>query len=138
MLHFATLVLALASTGGTPSASCNGADPTITDVTGARASSAGKANLFTFDVTVQNVGSKNQSGNVLQSVIVNLDGTKNGEKAIPPLKAGQKYTFPYDVQRAAGAGVGTTRVGLRFTMIAPPGISSEHCSANDDVARLVF
>jgi hypothetical protein len=130
--------LALASNGGTLGPSCNGADPKITDITAAQSSDTGNANRFTFNVTVQNLGSKNQSGNVLQSVIIVLDGTKNGEKGVPPLKARQKYTFAYDVMRAAGAGPGTTHVALRFKMITPAGTSSEDCATNNDVSRLVF
>jgi len=66
------LVLAFAANGATPGTSCNGADPAITDVTAAQSSGTGDANRFTIHVTVQNLGSKNQSGDVLQSVVFRL------------------------------------------------------------------
>jgi hypothetical protein len=87
---------------------------------------------YTLRVTVTNLGSSGQRSNVLQSVEIRLDGAKNGEKGLPPLAAGAKYTFPYDVQRATDAAASTTTVDLHLVMHQPSGVGAQDCSAAND------
>jgi hypothetical protein len=116
-------------------AACRGADPAITNVTTTKVSSEGLA-TYTLRVTVTNLGSSGQPGNVLQSVEIRLDGAKNGEKGVPPLAAGAKYTFPYDVKRATDAAAGTTKVDLHLVMHQPSGVGPQDCSAANDSLRV--
>ena len=116
-------------------AACQGADPAITNVKTTKISRAGLA-TYTLSVTVTNLGSSGQRPNVLQSVEIRLDGAKNGEKGVPPLAAGAKYTFPYDVQRAADAAAGTTKVDLHLVMHQPAGVGPQDCSAANDSQRV--
>jgi hypothetical protein len=74
----------------------------------------------------------------LQSVDIWLDGEKKAEKGLPPLAAGAKYTFPYDVQRAADAAAGTTKVDLHLVMHQPSGVIPQDCSASNDSQRVVI
>jgi hypothetical protein len=112
-------------------AACQGADPAITNVTTTNISSEGLT-TYTLMVTVTNLGSSGQRSNVLQSVQIRLDGSKNGEKGLPPLAAGAKYTFAYDVQRATDAAAGSTKVALRLVMHQPSGLGPQDCSAAND------
>ena len=91
---------------------------------------------YTLKVTVTNLGSSGQPSNVLQSVEIRLDGAKNGEKGVPPLAAGAKYAFSYDVRRAADAAAGTTKVDLHLVMHQPSGAGPQDCSAANDSARV--
>jgi len=91
---------------------------------------------YTLRVTVTNLGSSGQRSNVLQSVEIRLDRAKNGEKGVPPLAAGAKYTFPYDVQRATDAAAGTTTVDLHLVMHQPSGVGPQDCSAANDSQRV--
>jgi hypothetical protein len=116
---------------------CEGADPAITDVTTSQTSNAGLTS-YALKVTVTNLGSQAQSGNVMQSVVVRLDHEKNGEKGVPPLAAGAKYTFSYAVQRAHGSGTGTTTVDFRLIMDRPSGVGPQDCSTANDSQRVVL
>ena len=92
---------------------CQGADPAITNVVSSSSENNGLTH-FTLTTTVVNLGSQAQPGNELQSVDIYLDGVKNGEKGIPPLRAGQQYSFTYDVSRASDAEAGSTKVKLHL------------------------
>src|ERR1035438_6975380 len=116
-------------------ATCSGADPAIADVTTTQTSNGGLT-MYTLRVTVTNLGSSGQRSNVLQSVEIRLDGAKNGEKGLPPLAAGAKYTFPYDVQRATDAAAKTTTVDLNLVMHQPRGVGPQDCSAANDSQRV--
>jgi len=116
-------------------AACHGADPAITNVATTQTSNGGLT-TYTLRITVANLGSSGQRSNVLQSVEIRLDRAKNGEKSVPPLAAGAKYTFPYDVQRATDAAAGTTTVDLHLVMHQPSGVGPQDCSAANDSQRV--
>jgi hypothetical protein len=138
MISSLALILALATGNNPGAATCNGADPAITNVSSAVSRNPAEANQYTLTVTVTNLGSKNQPGNVLQSVVIILDRAKNGEKGIPPLRAGQKYSFTYDVLRASGAARGTTVVNFHLVMHQPAGAGAQDCSTSNDSYREVI
>jgi len=66
-------------------------------VTKAKSNDANDLNRYTLTISVTNVGSQAQKASTLQSVDIALDGTKNGQKGVPPLRPGQTYSFNYDV-----------------------------------------
>jgi hypothetical protein len=116
-------------------AACHGADPALTNVVMTQTSNGGLT-TYTLRVTVTNLGSSGQRSNVLQSVEIRLASAKNGEKGLPPLTAGAKYTFPYDVQRATDAAARTTTVDLHLVMHQPSGVGRQDCSAANDLQRV--
>jgi hypothetical protein len=119
----------------TAASTCRGADPAITNVSTSQI--GGDMTTYALKVTVANVGSSDQRKNVLQSVKIILDGQKKDQKGVPPLAAGQSYTFTYDVHRASDAGPGTTRVGLRLVMDGSTD-ATQNCSTANDFRRVVF
>jgi hypothetical protein len=125
------LTLAAAMTSG---ATCQGADPAITKVVSA-SSDLGSVTRFTLTTTVANLGSANQPRTDLQSVDIFLNGEKNGEKGIPPLRAGQQYTFTYDVMRADGTEPGSTVVRMHLTQHGPSG-PAEDCNPDNGNYRI--
>lgn len=122
------MIIMLAAAAAMTSGSCQGADPAIVSVVSAPATAGQGVNRFTLTVTVANLGSQNQAGNVLQSVNIVLDDSKNGQKGIPPLRAGQRYTFTYDVLRAEDTEPGSTDV--RFHLVQNNGQTD--CNAGND------
>jgi hypothetical protein len=95
-------------------ASCSGAHAVITSVSVKNVESAGGLNTYHITGTVVNDGSEGQASNVLQSVDIYQGVEKKDTKSIPPLAAGQSYTFDYVAQRSADAGNGTTK--MKFQM----------------------
>jgi hypothetical protein len=130
MIQLIALLIAAASPAENPSAACRGADPAITNVVPAQTTN-NDVNRYTLTIDVTNLGPQGQKANVLQSVDIVLDGTKNGEKGIPPLAAGQKYSFGYDVLRAEDARPGSTRVRLHLVVHQPAGVAADCNTAND-------
>jgi hypothetical protein len=61
----------------------------------------------------------NQSSSTLQAVDIYKGPVKLDSKSIPPLKAGQSFTFAYVSDRSSDAGTGTTH--LRFVLDAKNG-----------------
>jgi len=112
----------------TSGSACQGPDPAIVSVVSAQSTASPGVNRFTLTVTVANLGSQNQAGNVLQSVNIVLDDNKNGQKGIPPLRAGQRYTFTYDVLRAEDTEAGST--DLRFHLVQQNG--EVDCNSGND------
>jgi hypothetical protein len=109
---------------------CQGAQPAITNVTSTSTESDGVTH-FTLTAIVANLGPMDQSGNDLQSVDIILDGAKNGEKGIPPLRSGQLYSFVYNVDRNADAAQGSTRVRLHLVQHGPP-VAVQNCASDGD------
>jgi hypothetical protein len=138
MIDSLALILAMAAGNNPQTATCNGADPAITNVSSVVSTDPAQADHYTLTVTVTNLGSKNQAANVLQSVVIVLDRSKNGEKGIPPLRAGQKYSFTYDVLRASGAAPGTTVVNFHLVMHRPASTGMQDCSTANDSYREVI
>src|SRR5579871_1745098 len=94
--------------GPVPAAGCAGADPAITSVTVKNVTTSGQLNTYHIVGTVTNLGNQAQSSSTLQFVDVYVDRMKRDTRGIPPLRAGQSYTFGYDWSRSTDAGNGTT------------------------------
>src|ERR1700722_12115703 len=96
------------NTAPSTTASCSGADPAIVGAKATSTTPKGDMSEISVTVTVVNNGSTGQQSNTLQSVDVYQNNTKVDRKGLPPLKAGQPYTFTYVFDRATDAGNGTT------------------------------
>jgi hypothetical protein len=132
MLTSSVLALLFAQAASTPSSStCSGPDPALVS---ARVDTTPGDSLthYTVSVTVVNLGNERQASNVLQSVDVFQDDTKVGQKGIPPLAPGKSYTFPYDLERSADAGVGTTVLRLQLRVPPSSSPSDEDCNPSND------
>jgi hypothetical protein len=127
MTHQLALLLLTQMPGGLSGSACPGAAPSISNVTTAMSTNADGLSRYTLTVAVTNVGAQGQKANVLQSVDIFLDRAKNGEKGVPPLRAGQTYSFTYGVSRAQDARPGSTSVDLRIVNDA--GHSLRTCDA---------
>ena len=97
----------------------------------------GAANRYALKITTANLGTAGQRANVLQSVVITLDGIKNGEKGIPPLASGQSYTFTYIVLRASDAAANTTKVDLQLVVHSPAGAAQDCNLTNDRLTAIV-
>jgi hypothetical protein len=123
---FAALLLASPSLVAS-AASCGGAHPVITGVTVKSVNSMGALNHYNLSGTVVNNGSSGQASSVLQSVDIYQGAEKLDTKSIPPLAAGQSYTFTYVASRSSDAGNGTTK--MTFKLDPSPG--SQDCGGTD-------
>ncbi|MBC5810638.1 MAG: hypothetical protein GIW95_07290 [Candidatus Eremiobacteraeota bacterium] len=130
------LAAALLAQGGAMSGPCSGADPAIASVTSSLLGNVGSVNRYRLAVTVQNRGSKKQSSNVLQSVVMFQNAWKTDTKGIPPLRPGQSYTANFTFQRSAEADEHSTRFRfeIQFRQPNPPG--SMDCNLGNDTYRL--
>lgn len=126
----AALIL-VASSAVAASATCG--SPTISNVVVKNVDTVGNLNHYQIAGTVVNNG-PTQASNVLQSVDIYQGPNKLDTRSIPPLKAGQSYSFTYTSDRAADAGKGTTT--LKFQLDPAP--SNSDCSGSDLVASLNF
>ena len=127
-----TMLALAAATNAAPI--CTGADPAFTSVV-QTATQSGDVQHFTLSITVGNLGSKRQPSNTLQSVVIIVDGTKTGEKGIPPLAPGKTYSFTYDVQRATDTEPGSTHVRLHIVQHNQTGPSAD-CNTSNDLYRI--
>lgn len=110
---FASLLIPAAPASA---AGCVGANPAITDVSVQSVVPQGRAMRWTLAGTVENLGTQGQPTNVLQSVAVYAYGQKLDERSIPPLRAGQTFSWIYPYMRAFDAGKGTTTLDFRIVM----------------------
>jgi archaellum component FlaG (FlaF/FlaG flagellin family) len=125
MTHLLALFIVAQLPAGQSASACTGPSASIANVTTSQSTDSNGLDRYTLTIAVKNVGSQSQKSNVLQSVDIFLDHAKNGEKGVPPLRAGQTYSFTYDVQRAEDARRGSTSVDLRLT---PATANSRNCS----------
>jgi hypothetical protein len=116
--------------------SCAGPDPAITGAVVQSQTSNGDLNTYTVAITVQNVGTKGQPSNLLQSVDVMQNGDKVGEKGLQPLRPGQKQTVTYAFTRSTGAAAHTTRLTFALTQRTYSIPGPQDCSAANDRFRL--
>jgi len=132
----AVLLAGLSANGA--AAGCAGADPAIVSVKVQNVTNNGSANHYTLVGRVTNLGTAKQASNVLQFVDIYRNGTRLEDRGVPPLAAGQSYTFSYDWQRASDAGTGTTtmRFSLRMTSPSPPG--NQDCNPGNDTYNVTF
>ncbi|MGB6986437.1 MAG: hypothetical protein WBD74_10735 [Candidatus Aquilonibacter sp.] len=92
----------------------------------------GNLNYYHINGVVTNNGA-NQLSSTLQAVDVYKGPVKKDSKSIPPLKAGQSFTFTYVSDRSSDAGTGTSH--LRFVLDANNG---SMCSASTSPATVTF
>lgn len=137
-IAFATLGLGLAVTAAGSAATCAGADPAITAVAVANVTPAGGVEQYHIAGTVVNRGSQGQASDVLQFVDVYQNGQRLDAKSIPPLAAGQSFTFTYVAERSTDAGKGTTTLHFQLRMRQPSPGGSENCSTDDDTNAVTF
>jgi subtilase family serine protease len=121
----------------TLAAACTGANPAIVTVQPRLASTdENNVNHYEIAVTVQNLGTMKQAGNVLDSVTMRQDSTKVDQKGLQPLAPGQSQTVVFNVARAAGAANGSTHLhfAIKFTQPLPPG--DEDCNSDNGAQSL--
>lgn len=94
--------------------------------------SDGNLNHYQIDGVVTNNGAA-QSSSTLQAVDVYKGPVKLDSKSVPPLKAGQSFTFTYVSDRSSDAGTGTSH--LRFVLDAKNG---SMCNASAPPATVTF
>jgi hypothetical protein len=141
---FRTTALALLAfaqmLAGAASAACVGADPAIASVSvkGVTQGGPGGVNRYNIAGTVVNMGSEGQASNVLQFVNIYENGDKLDSRGVPPLKAGQSYTFSYAVLRSADAGKGTGILSFRLDVRQPSPPGREDCNPSNDSFTLRF
>jgi subtilase family serine protease len=114
-----TLLALVQPSVASATASCGGANPSITGVAVQSVSPQGGPNglnRYNLVGTVVNMGSEAQASNVLQFVDIYAYGNKLDERGIPPLRPGQSYTFTYPWLRSTGAGNGTTTLNFQIDM----------------------
>jgi subtilase family serine protease len=80
--------------------------------------SDGNLSHYQINGVVTNNGA-NQASSTLQAVDVYKGPVKLDSKSVPPLKAGQSFTFTYVSTRSSDAGTGTSH--LRFVLDAKNG-----------------
>ncbi len=118
-------------------ASCSGPDPAITGaVVQSQTMTPGGLNSYTIAITVQNVGSKGQPSNLLQSVEVMQNGDHVDQKGLQPLRPGQKQTVTYTFTRSHGAAPHTTRFDFVLAQRTYAISGPQDCSAGNDRFRL--
>jgi hypothetical protein len=130
----AALVLMVQTAPAVAATPCAGAGATIVSAAVKSVNPAGALNHYELSGTVTNQGAS-QASNVLQSVDIYKGPEKLDTKSIPPLKAGQSYTFNYESVRSTDAGNGTTT--LRFVMDqATPSVTD--CAAASNRQSVTF
>jgi hypothetical protein len=92
----------------------------------------GKLNRYQINGVVTNNGAS-QASSTLQAVDVYKGPTKLDSKSVPPLKAGQSFTFTYVSSRSNDAGTDTSH--LRFVLDAKNG---SMCETSTSPATVTF
>jgi hypothetical protein len=117
---------------------CIGPDPAIVSVGVKGMQSSGGLDRYTLSARVVNLGSTAQASNTLQFVNIYKGSTKLDSRGVPPLRAGQSYTFHYISDRSAQAGAQTTTLGFRMDVREPPNTGSQPCNASNGVTMVRF
>jgi hypothetical protein len=126
MPKFAITIFLLAAL--TPGTACACSNLSLGNVATKNMTSDGNLNHYLINGVVTNNGA-NESSSTLQAVDIYKGPVKLDSKSIPPLKAGQSFTFAYVSDRSSDAGKGTTH--LRFVLDEKNG---SMCSASAPVA----
>jgi len=130
-LSIVVLVLALQPIGAV-AATCAGANPAITSVS-VKDVASGPSNQYHLVGTVTNMGSSGQSRNTLQFVDIYQYGNHMDARGIPPLGAGQSYSFNYTWLRNPEAARGSTTLDFRIRMV-----QGSDCNPSNGNYRLTF
>lgn len=119
-------------------ASCMGADPAVVSVAVKGMESSGGLNRYTLHAKVANMGNTSQASNTLQFVNIYKGSTKLDSRGVPPLRAGETYSFNYVSDRSAQAGAQTTTLGFRMD-VREPGTSGSHaCNTSNGMTMVRF
>jgi hypothetical protein len=125
------LVLAL-QPAGAAAAACAGANPAITAVA-VHDVAPGPSNQYHIVGTVTNLGTSGQAKNTLQFVDIYQYGVHMDDRGIPPLAAGQSYTFNYTWLRNPEAARGSTMLDFRIRMV-----QGSDCNPGNGNYRITF
>lgn len=98
--------------------------------------SNGGLNSYTLRAKVVNLGSAGQASNTLQFVDIYKGSIKKDSRGIPPLAAGQSYTFNYVTTRSAEAGAGTSALAFRMDVRGPS--SKQDCNTGNGITMVRF
>jgi len=109
-----TFVLALTALLADVTETCAAPQVQIASVTSQLTGDVNAVNHYALRVVVANRGATRQPSDVLQSVSIYQDGSKVGEKGVPPLGARGSYTFDQPFQRSDQANTGTTNFAFRL------------------------
>jgi hypothetical protein len=139
MLRVIIAALAFVATSTPVFASeCTGVDLAVRSVSVKSVSTSGNLNRYEITGTVTNVGSVSQGADALQSVDIYQEDEKLDSKSIPPLKAGQSYSFSYTSMRSTDAGKGTTHLRFQLNVTHPSPADSQVCNMANDSFTLTF
>ncbi len=116
MSKFALAVFFFAALAPSVASACS--NLTLANVGVKGMTSNGNLNYYQIDGVVSNNGA-NQSSSTLQTVDIYKGPVKIDSKSIPPLRAGQSFTFTYVSDRSSDGGAGTSH--LRFVLDAKNG-----------------
>jgi hypothetical protein len=131
MLKFVLAVFVFTTfTPGLASSACS--NLSLGNVGVKNTTSDGSLNHYQIDGVVTNTGA-DQPSNTLQAVDIYKGTVKVDSKSVPPLKAGQSFTFAYLADRSSDAGLGTTH--LSFALDAKNG---SLCDATAAPALVTF
>lgn len=135
MFRILTLALfaAMLISAAPAAAGCVGSNPAMTDVRVQSVVPERRAMRWTLAGTVENLGTQSQPLNVLQSVAIFAYGQKLDQRSIPPLRAGQTFSFIYPYVRAVDAGKGTTTLDFRIEMT-----QGQNCNPANGVYTIRF
>lgn len=116
-------------------ATCAGANPAVTSVVVKNVTRNGNVNQYHLEGTVRNLGSQGQPSNTLQFVDIYEGASRErlNDRGIPPLQAGQTYTFGYVWNRALDAGQNSTTLEFRVRMV-----QGSNCNSGNGTYRLTF
>jgi hypothetical protein len=117
---------------------CNGVDLAVGSVSVRSVSTSGSLNRYNITGTVTNVGSQSQGADALQSVDIYQADQKLDSKSVPPLKAGQAYSFSYVSMRSTDAGSGTSHLRFQLNVKHPSPADSQICNMVNDSFTLTF
>ena len=123
---------------GVAAATCAGADPAITSVALQSVSTTRYLDFYHVAVTVTNLGSASQAGDVLQFVDVMQYGDRLDDRGIPPLAAGASYTFTYVWKRAVDAGKNTTPLNFHVRFLSPQPPGAQDCDPDNGGSGIVI
>jgi hypothetical protein len=115
-----------------PAIACTGPNPAIEWVKVQSVVPQGGENRFTIAGNITNLGSA-QPLNVLQYVSISAYGQRLDRRSIPPLRAGQSFSFIYPYFRSNQSGRGTST--LDFQIVMEQGVN---CNPSNGHRSLTF
>jgi hypothetical protein len=115
-----------------PALACTGPNPAIEWVKVQSVVPQGGENRFMIAANITNLGSA-QPLNVLQYVSISAYGQRLDRRSIPPLRAGQSFSFIYPYFRSTQSGRGTST--LDFQIVMTQGVN---CNPNNGHYSLTF